>query len=284
MATAGNGDAGHPPSRRFRIDARLGLGAAGVLGRGYSGRRVVIVGVLGLALIWGALALAFRDWKGRYQRRAAAGERQVAMAVDRLAGEVPPGVPAAAWARAVGETRRMLVAVVAVGPRDPAEVAALRAALAARVADARPETAAVVLARIWDDMGRRAGPALARPPRDSVLTLALTINPLGRVAPRGVAPAAWDAALDDTRALLIDLAASGRLDPQTRDALRDLWAARVADAGPRTAVDALARVWDDIRDQGSAGPVLARHPRPALLDHRPGGPSPSAGEGHQSPP
>lgn len=92
------------------------------------------------------------------------------------------------------------------------------------------------------------------------------IDPLADVAPPGVDPKAWRAAVDDTRAMLLTLATANVLNRAQMEALRADVDARVARARarPETAVDELAQLWDTLLSQ--AAPILVpRHPRPKLL-------------------
>jgi hypothetical protein len=262
LPSSGNGN-GHAGSRP--VD-RLRFAGGGVLGKAHSGRRFVIGAALGVALVWAGLYAAHRAWKARYAARADVAERQFATVIDPMAEVVPAGVSAADWRGAVRDTHGMLVALVAAGGASPNELPALRADLAGRVAGARPETAVAVLARIWADMERKAGPAVVHAPRDGLLPLPLAINALARATPTDVDPAEWQRALDRTREMLVDVAASGGLDPRRRAALRERLADRVMSATPGTAARLLRRVWDEA--EAEAPTVVARHPRPEVARGR----------------
>lgn len=145
--------------RRFRIDS-IGW----FLGRGYSGRWAVALGVVALLVVWIGLYGAFRGWRSRYRALAEFGRTSVAPTVDPLADRVPPGVDAGQWRGVVARTHAMLAFVTAAGLLDRPRMEALRDELSRRVAAATPETAIAVLRAIWDDMERRAGPVLLRDP------------------------------------------------------------------------------------------------------------------------
>lgn len=172
MATVRNGNPGNHPSRRVRFDdhpaARVEAG--GPEADGYPGRRAVIAGGLAVLVLSGGLALAFRDWRIHYRERAAFGARQVATAIDPLAGSVPPDVPADRWRGAVADTHAMLATLTASNMLDLDQMHALRDEIVARVARTRPETARAELAALWDDLAGRAGPNLVkRHPRPGLL-------------------------------------------------------------------------------------------------------------------
>ena len=128
-----------------------------------SGRRVVSAIVLTVLLVWFGLDRAFRSWTARYQARASFGATQVAPTVDPLANMVPPAIAPDAWNRAVTDTHAMLVALTGSGLLDEGQMETLRLHLANQVhlATLHPETARSILAQIWDDLERSAGPTLA---------------------------------------------------------------------------------------------------------------------------
>jgi hypothetical protein len=166
------GSPGDGPARRWRFDVLAGGLAA--IGRPeaarHSGRRFVIAAVLVVLAIWGALYLAFRDWRTRYLERATFGARQVAPAIDPLADVVPLGVEAGPWRLAVAETHRMLVTLTASNLLDEPQMRELRDRLTATVTQATPATALGDLASLWDDLEDRAGPVLStRHPRPRLL-------------------------------------------------------------------------------------------------------------------
>lgn len=148
-------------ARRFRFDATFG---PNVLGKGHSGRAIVLLGLVGLALLTGSIFGAFHLWKARYAQRAAFGRTEVVPAVAPLAEFEPPGVAPGDWLAAVADTQRVLEAVTASGMLDQAAMARLRDELRARVARTTPDTAIRELAAIWDDLEARAGPVLSREP------------------------------------------------------------------------------------------------------------------------
>jgi hypothetical protein len=148
MALIGNGTNGHARQAR-PLD-----GSA-------SGRWFVIAGLLATLAIFGAVYLAFLDWRTRYRALAEFGAKEVAPLVDPLASRVPQGVDPEAWRRAVDDTHGMLVALTGAGVLDRPQIEAIRAEVASRVARATPATARVELTALWDDLERRAGPVLA---------------------------------------------------------------------------------------------------------------------------
>jgi hypothetical protein len=128
-----------------------------------SGRRFVVAGLVVTVVIWGGVYLAFLSWRASYRALAEFGAARVAPLVDPLADRVPTGVDPTAWRSAVADTRAMLVALTASGLLGRAQMEALRDDVSARVdrALAAPGAARDELARLWDEMERKAGPAMA---------------------------------------------------------------------------------------------------------------------------
>ncbi len=130
---------------------------------GWSGRWVVAAFVVVVLVTWGGLDRAFRSWTARYQARATFGATQVAPTVDPLARLAVPAVSPAAWQAAVADTHAMLVALTGAGLLDEVQMGALRQRLVVRVeqATAHPDQARVILAQVWDEIERNAGPTIA---------------------------------------------------------------------------------------------------------------------------
>ncbi|HZW29705.1 MAG TPA: hypothetical protein VFF52_03305 [Isosphaeraceae bacterium] len=177
MSSSPNGRGGRhrEPIRRLRYDdltalmiraAARGSSRAGGsavpalpwLPRSHSGRRFVIMAVLVALAIWGALYLAFRDWRARYRARAAYGASQVVTALQPLTEIVPPAVDPGEWREAVSRTQDLLLTVTASNLLGIDAMRALRAELDQAVARARarPETALDELAGVWNTMDHRA--------------------------------------------------------------------------------------------------------------------------------
>ena len=185
------------------------------------------------------------------------------MTVDPLIRVRPPDVPEAEWRTTVGRTRSMLAMLAGSDRLDSAGVEALRRDLTSRVASARPETALDVVVDIWSAIQDRAGPAIVRAERPDRIELALLVEPLGKVQPPDVDPAARAEARSRTRSMLEALAVSGTLDDSTRAGLRIRWTDAVAEAllRPSRAKDALRQVWEDAEKRSPGLPGG----RPALL-------------------
>lgn len=128
-----------------------------------SGRRTVAAIVTAVLLLWFGLDRAFRAWTARYQARAAFGAAKVAPTVDPLATINPPAIPPDDWTQAVLDTHALLVALTGSGLLDERQMATLRQHLLDQVHQAatHPETARAILAKIWDDIERDAGPTIA---------------------------------------------------------------------------------------------------------------------------
>ena len=255
MLTARNGSDGPSGPRRFRLDAPPGPGAWGTR---VSGRAFVVAAVLGLAITWAGVYLTFRGWRARHRELAEYGRTTVAAAVDPLAGIEPPGVPREEWRRAVADTRGMLAEVTAAGLLDRPGMDALRTDVAARVADAqaRPESAVGVLARIWHDRATQAGPVVGRAPRRAAfLEGATALAPLAGVVPEGEDPDAWRREVADAQAVMIERAARGRLDPKRLDDLRAGLAGRVEALRPATARGALEWLRGELGREGGRRPA-----------------------------
>ncbi|HWE40472.1 MAG TPA: hypothetical protein VG406_28245 [Isosphaeraceae bacterium] len=249
--------------RRVRVDAWAGAGGFDVLGPRFKGRRVVLGALLGVLVLWGALALAFRGWKARQLDRASYGARRVEAAIGPWERVEPPGIGPAAWREAVGASRALLVAVVGSGAMEKGGMDALADDVAGRVSASRPETAPTDLLRLWADLGRRAGPIVARSRPGGPLVLASAVAPLAAAAPEGVDRAEWLDAVVATEALLVEVSSSGRLSPDRIATLRETLSARVYAASPRTSRSVLSGLWDDLpREAG----ITPRAPRPSLLD------------------
>jgi hypothetical protein len=234
------------------------------LGRSYSGRRLVVIGVIALLVVWGALYLVFREWRARYYARVAYGVNQVAPAIAAFLDIAPPGVEHTRWQYAVTRTHAMLVDVTASNLLGLGEMRDLRAELDRAVARARkhPETAVAELAAIWDDTSERAEFLLRdtrsvtgdRHPRPEILPsygadrVAPALDPLGDMTPPGVDAARWRDAVSRTRDLVLE-ATSSRLISTMR--MRDLRgeldrAVARALAHPESAVKELAGMWDSL--------------------------------------
>ena len=129
----------------------------------WSGRWTVAVFVAVVLVGWFGLDRAFRAWTARYQARAAFGTTEVAPTVDSLARLDPPGVGPDAWRSAVADTHAMLVALCGSGVIGQPQMEDLRRHLIAQVeqATAHPEQARAILAQVWDQIERDAGPAIA---------------------------------------------------------------------------------------------------------------------------
>lgn len=305
MSSSPNGRHGGPddPIRRLRYDdppaileqsaaraARRGGSAVRPpakpwLGRTYSGRWFVILGVSAFLVVWGSLYLIFRDWRSRYRERAAFGADQVAPTVDAFLDLAPPGVEPDRWRDAVTRTHAMLVTITGSNLLGLSEMQDLRAELAAGFARAmaHPETAVAELANIWDDMSERGEFLLRdtrsitgeRHPRPETLPpygadrVAPALDPLRELTPPGVDAARWRDAVARTRGLLLDMTSSRLISTMRMQELRGELDRAVARARehPKTAVAELAALWDSF-DQ-------ACHTR--YMDRK------SASEGHVRP-
>ncbi|MEO6810345.1 MAG: hypothetical protein ABI353_14610 [Isosphaeraceae bacterium] len=267
MPTTSDDNKGLPRTRRFRIDDCAG--SRPIKHKpGTSGRWFVIGSLLVIVLVWSVMYALFLYWSARhYKVLAGFGAAEVATTVDSLARLSPPGIPRAAWHSAVADTHKIIENVTASGPLSRSDLEALRNNYTARVAAARTDSAVATLAGIWGDLELKAGPVLQRrsSPQPAILVLSRTIDPLARDLPAGVSVANWNQALAATRVLLVDLAASHRLNLKRQEDLRAWWTLRVAAARPETVVAVLTKVWDQVEVEPGAKPVLARHPRPALL-------------------
>lgn len=170
MASGGNGDLHTPITRRVRLDPRRRVeGDSTPLGPRHSGRAFVIAAGVSLVLIGALIYAAFLDWMTAHREIVAFGRDEVAPTITPLAEMEPPGVDVGEWRSAVDDTRALIAAATASGLLDRPRMETLRDELRERVADATPATAVDALRSIWDDLERRAGPALTRqflrPPR-----------------------------------------------------------------------------------------------------------------------
>lgn len=97
--------------------------------------------------------------------------------------------------------------------------------------------------------------------------VARAVEPLAEVVPSpstGVSPESWRAAVTETREMLEALAGANLLDRSQMTALGDRVAREVAAATPSTALETMAKLWDEA--EASAGPVIVRrHKRPIWL-------------------
>jgi hypothetical protein len=134
-----------------------------------SGRVLVAVGMVALLVVWGSLNVAFRQWKERYRARATLGATVVAGAIDPLAAVVPPDESPVAWRQAVADTHAMLETLTAANVLDLTQMNDLGARIKTRVASSKPENSRTVLAGLWDEIERQAGPIIGRHPRPRLL-------------------------------------------------------------------------------------------------------------------
>jgi hypothetical protein len=311
MSSSSNGRHGGPddPMRRLRYDdlpaileqsaargtrrgaARSHGSTASWLGRSYSGRRFVALGVIAILVVWGSLYLVFRDWRARYRVRAAYGVQQVAPAVDAFRDVAPPEIDRGRWDGAVDRTRDMLVTVLSSNLLGLDDMRALRAELDRAVARAgeHPETAVAELAAIWDDMSERGEFLLKdtrsltgdRHPRPEILPsygadrVTPALDPLGELAPPGVDVGRWRDAIARTRELVLDVTSSRLISTMRMQEIRGELDRAVARARtyPESAVRELAGVWDSLRrlcqtiylDRKSA---VDGRPRPEIFSSR----------------
>jgi hypothetical protein len=103
------------------------------------------------------------------------------------------------------------------------------------------------------------------------------IDPLAEIAPPGLDPIAWRAAVRDTHALLVTVTGSNLLRVKDMRQLREELDQAVdrARARPETAVGELAAIWNNLSDRAefllkdSRSASGERHPRPRILPPRP---------------
>ena len=97
--------------------------------------------------------------------------------------------------------------------------------------------------------------------------VAARVEPLAKVVPPNVSPAAWRGAVAETRAMLKTVTDSNILDAPRIETLSARVSDLVRDARSHDALARLAVVWDEA--EAGAGPVVtARHARPPLLPPR----------------
>jgi len=125
--------------------------------RDRSGRRFVIMAVVGVAVLWAVLFVVFREWRARYFVRAAFGTSRVAPVIDGMAAIDPPGVARDDWEDAVRRTHALIVTVTDSNLLSIDQMKDLRAELAQAVARSldHPDTALAELAGVWDSLARR---------------------------------------------------------------------------------------------------------------------------------
>jgi hypothetical protein len=239
MAFQGNGDS-RANRLRFRFDRPM---LDPLLGRGYSGRRTVVFGVLALLTLWGALEGGFLLWRADYRRRIQFGLEQVPPAIEPLREKSPPRVSAQHWSQAMDETRAMLEALVRSGTLGRRQIEELRSELAARASEADRNRSAGALVRIWCDMEARARPILVGIRYPAPLVPALALCPLEGKKPANVERATWRAALDETYQLLVQLQASGQVSSGDLQTLGAAFSREAAEARPDTAHAVLSRIW-----------------------------------------
>jgi hypothetical protein len=103
------------------------------------------------------------------------------------------------------------------------------------------------------------------------------IDPLAEIAPPGLDPIAWRAAVRETHALLVTVISSNLLGVKEIRQLREELdqAVNRARAHPETAVGELAVIWNTLSDRAefllkdSRSASGERHPRPKILPARP---------------
>lgn len=89
--------------------------------------------------------------------------------------------------------------------------------------------------------------------------VATALSPLADKVPPGLEPAAWARVVEQARAVLVGLTASGTMDLDQMRRLRGQIQEMVLSARPETAAPALASLWNDLERR--AGPGLTRAPR-----------------------
>ena len=166
MASRSNSYQDHPGSRKFWFDdlpstvvhTRPSALDSTERGIGSSGRRFILLAGMTLLVLWGALYLAFRDWRARYRARTSFGVTEVAPVIDSLGEITPPGVSPDVWQDAVRRTHVMLAAVLSANLLDARQMEMLRDELKQAVKRTRshPETAREELGAIWTAMADRA--------------------------------------------------------------------------------------------------------------------------------
>ena len=245
--------------RIFRFDDRS---ASKALGRGLSGRRVVIVCVLALLTIWGLLALSFRSWKARQRERAIFGAERVAPAIEPLSKLQPPLISQDDWRDAVVDTRGLLRSVTAANLLDQAEMETLRADVARRVAEAKSDTALVNLLKLWTDLARRFGPLVSRARSHRLLALPAAIAPLAANPPEGTSQDDWVRAIIATQSMLVEVVSSNKISAERIAELRDDLGQFVLLADPPRARSLLSSLWKDLPKEAGIAP---KTPKPKNL-------------------
>jgi hypothetical protein len=205
----------------------------------------------------------FLAWRADYRERSRLGEETVSTAVAPLLQKAPPLVNPELWTASVQETRDMLVRVVRSGLLTRDQLQSLGDTLKEQSDRARPETAALELVRIWDDMEGRAWPVLVGASYPPLLISAMAIRPLRSKVPPGVEPATWQQAVDAASLLLVGVTGAGRLAPGELKSLSSELSKQAHAATNETARQTLARIW---AEAASGSPAAVLPPRPELLD------------------
>ena len=94
------------------------------------------------------------------------------------------------------------------------------------------------------------------------------VDPLAAMVPPNVEPRRWRNAVASTRGMLVAATASGTIDRDEMQRLRDALVARFARDTPATVADDLAALWDQMGQR--VGPIITGQPsRPPFCPPRP---------------
>jgi hypothetical protein len=170
---------------------------------GHSGRRLVILGLLSLFIIWAILALSFLVWKANYRERIRWGEKAIPSALAPLTECAPPGINPGLWGDTLAETKVMLQRLVRSGILSRTQMQNLEMSLRKQAREVKPEGAGVLVLHIWDTAELDAGNVLAGIRYPAILIPAMVIRPLDFLVPPETNADAWHQAVEHTRELFV---------------------------------------------------------------------------------
>jgi hypothetical protein len=235
---------------------------------GDSGRRLVILGLLGLFLVWIILGSFFLLWRVRYRQQVQWGETAILSALAPVAGKAPPGVDINLWNQALGDTQVMLRRLIRSGILSKQQMQDLRAGIQSQVRGVRPEEAVLFLLHVWDTAEADGGNVLGGIRYPVLIAPAMVIRPLEFSNPPGIEATAWHQSIEDARDVLVSPITSGGRTSGELEKLAETLASQIRNTSParaRQIIEGLrAKKAERLNEQSSADPARLKPARSSL--------------------